>query len=1208
MWAHSIVTSRAFSVMGKTTLIPMADMLSYAPHPVSRAQERFGSVLASPEDAPHGGLKVTADRTTAAGDKMTIDKVGQLPMTGDDSYGGDGGDAAETSIEPTLMADTSLSQGHATSLASAAVDDVTDAATLESSTVVATDDHAEDSPVYAVPSADMAPPSVNRQEDLDEDLGQGEVEDALEDDAGIRNTGSLEALSVAASGVAISGGVDAEGGSVVVSGVEESRTPSEAVSGEFMFGVDDEAYSTDVPHATTSQQASSTSESAVKAAAETALEKSHTKGTVASTATTDEYQTVESDSASATMPPDKHPSREAGEAVESLETVGSIGDPAGGTVEAVPDIQDGPPSETVSAEGSVAVSGDATTAISTVPDVSLASTSEAAEGAVGSMAHAPAVVADDTSNLAVTTRAEALASADKDAHALEARPASTLEIPSPGKDYSAGASAEKCDAKGPMLEVLSWTTSSFSEMNTPEVDATETPPGFLPPEEIQATRSDGLQTEAAPLSENLTADAEPERSTSTSSLSVGMLPTGAEAEATTRGNEADSGETATGGARHLLQQENEAAPAEKEAMTTTIDTKQFRSTSGVDGDSAAVKAVPSTPGDAAAVETSELCDVEMADTPTCAVREAGDRDVREHHATSEYSALDPSDRTDIDLGETSPDDREVLEDTVWEEYPATGERGRAYGDDNSADSHDSSVDGKEEGSTKETSTEEGGRAIKEADTADRRGSREEGDTQGGHNTVEGGREDNNGDTLTDETGASEVTVGQSGLVSVRGAQEDSGVGREGESETSGVQVEEEELPIETVSLGDDIMTAYPAATAREDGSDDASRIERQQVAVEGDHDKDAGRALPGETGFSEYTGEIPALAAIEGKNEHKGSIERQRQQPDVDDEQGNDAAETSMDTAEPSADTDREAEPTLPGERESSAVDREVECPPSAVEGGLQDDVRDAPFEVAEVSESVVGQEQPADVEGQQGGEYQHGVERQDSIVEDQHEDRSGEPSLRETNDPENVRGGSRQTAATEQERVGHQDSVESQQSTVEVELENSADGASLDAVDVSNNDVKEADLVLPTEGAGNGDTDTVERPQHAVDGEAQVPGRSRLEIIGPVGVPDGGMYAGVEMGSVEGETPLDKVVREFNAWVASLDFPVRKIRAGVVGGGMRVGAVAIEPLEEGEPYASVPDAFVMDASKVIVGRVGVDGGGQVKLGYYSLPLTSSIL
>lgn len=1312
----------------------MADMLSYAPHPVSRAQERPDSVLASPEDAPHGGLKITADRTTAAGDKVTIDKVGQLPMTGNDSYSGD---AAETSIEPTLMVGTSLSQGHATSLTSAAIGEGTDAATLESSAVVATDDHAEDSPEYEIPSADMAPPSVNRQEDLDEDRGQGEVEDALEHDAGMTNSGSLEALSVAASEVAISDDVDVEGGSVGVSGVVESRTPSEALSEECMSGVDDEAYSTDVPHATTSQQASFTSEIAVKAAAETALEKSHTTGTVASTATTDQCRALENDSGSATMTPDKHPSREAGEAAESLETVGSIGDPTGGTVEAMPGIQHGLPFETVSAEGSVAVSGDPTTAISTIPDVSLASTSEAAEGVVGRMAEASAVVADDTSKVAVTTRGEALASADMDAYALDARPASTLEIPSPGKDCSAGVSAEQCDAKGPLLEVLSWTTTSPSEMITPEVDATETPPGFFPSEEIEATpviRSDSLQTEAASLSENLSADVEPGQSTSTSFLSVSMLPTGAEAEATTRGSEADSGKTATEGARHLLQHDNEAAPAEKETMTTTIDTKQFRSTPGVDGDSAAVKAVPSTRGDAAAeeqgptvetdaaggesvgsvvdgrasmshhnaanaeeataaalctevlypqtcptfalpyiteeeleavctvadggrgatplrasssgntfsetlmaeadteqestgftpvddkattsdgmgngaaVETSELCDVETADAPTCAVREAGDRDVREHHATSEYSALDPSDHTDIDLGETSPDDREVLEDAVWEECPATGDRGRADGEDKSADSHDSSVGGKEEGSTKETSTEESERARKEADTADRRGSGEERHARSGQDTVEGGREGNIGDTLTDETGASEATVGHSVSASVRRGQQDSGVGREGELETSGVEVEEEELTLETVSLGNDIVTAYPAATVREDGSDDASRIEHQHVAVEGDHDKDAGRALPGETGFSECTVEVPSLAAIEGENEDEGSIERQRQQPDVEDEQGNDAAETSMDTAAPSADTDREAETTLAGERERSAVDRKVECPSSTVEGDLQDDVEDAPFEVAEVSESVFAQGQPADVEGQQGGEYHDGVERHDSIVEVQHEDSSGEPSLRETNDPENVRGGTRQTAATEQEGVGRQDSGESQQSTVEVEVENSADGASLDAVDVSNYGVKTADLVLPTEGGGNEDNDTVERPQHAVDGEAQVSGPSRLEIIGPVGVPDGGMYARVERGSEEGETPLDKIVREFNAWVASLDLPVRKIQAEVVGGGMRVGAVAIEPLEEGEPYASVPDAFVMDSPKVSVGRVEVDGGGQGKLGYYSLPLTSSIL
>eukprot|EP00752_Nemacystus_decipiens_P005465 g4951.t1 len=62
----------------------------------------------------------------------------------------------------------------------------------------------------------------------------------------------------------------------------------------------------------------------------------------------------------------------------------------------------------------------------------------------------------------------------------------------------------------------------------------------------------------------------------------------------------------------------------------------------------------------------------------------------------------------------------------------------------------------------------------------------------------------------------------------------------------------------------------------------------------------------------------------------------------------------------------------------------------------------------------------------------------------------------------------------------------------------------------------------------------------------------------------------------------LEARVREFNAWLASpsVEFPVRKVEAGVVGNGMRLGAVATEEIARGEPYLSVPESIVLDASK----------------------------
>lgn len=62
----------------------------------------------------------------------------------------------------------------------------------------------------------------------------------------------------------------------------------------------------------------------------------------------------------------------------------------------------------------------------------------------------------------------------------------------------------------------------------------------------------------------------------------------------------------------------------------------------------------------------------------------------------------------------------------------------------------------------------------------------------------------------------------------------------------------------------------------------------------------------------------------------------------------------------------------------------------------------------------------------------------------------------------------------------------------------------------------------------------------------------------------------------------LEMLVQEFNSWMRSITFPVRKIEAGVVANGMRAGLIATEALADGETYLLVPGSITLDASKVI--------------------------
>ncbi|CAM9429932.1 unnamed protein product, partial [Ectocarpus sp. 6 AP-2014] len=62
--------------------------------------------------------------------------------------------------------------------------------------------------------------------------------------------------------------------------------------------------------------------------------------------------------------------------------------------------------------------------------------------------------------------------------------------------------------------------------------------------------------------------------------------------------------------------------------------------------------------------------------------------------------------------------------------------------------------------------------------------------------------------------------------------------------------------------------------------------------------------------------------------------------------------------------------------------------------------------------------------------------------------------------------------------------------------------------------------------------------------------------------------------------TGLKALLREFNAWTRTVDFPIRKVEAGLIGNGMRLGLVATETIPQGQSYLSVPGSIVLDASK----------------------------
>ncbi|CAM9421494.1 unnamed protein product, partial [Choristocarpus tenellus] len=64
---------------------------------------------------------------------------------------------------------------------------------------------------------------------------------------------------------------------------------------------------------------------------------------------------------------------------------------------------------------------------------------------------------------------------------------------------------------------------------------------------------------------------------------------------------------------------------------------------------------------------------------------------------------------------------------------------------------------------------------------------------------------------------------------------------------------------------------------------------------------------------------------------------------------------------------------------------------------------------------------------------------------------------------------------------------------------------------------------------------------------------------------------------TTQGPSSLEKCVENFNSWVDGHRFPDRRVRAQVVGDGMRIGAVATEDIKAGEAYLSVPPEIIMD-------------------------------
>ena len=64
----------------------------------------------------------------------------------------------------------------------------------------------------------------------------------------------------------------------------------------------------------------------------------------------------------------------------------------------------------------------------------------------------------------------------------------------------------------------------------------------------------------------------------------------------------------------------------------------------------------------------------------------------------------------------------------------------------------------------------------------------------------------------------------------------------------------------------------------------------------------------------------------------------------------------------------------------------------------------------------------------------------------------------------------------------------------------------------------------------------------------------------------------------------LDKKVEDFNSFIQTLNLPLNKIEAKVVGDGMRVGAFAIEVIELEEPYISIHGNSVIDVDTALAG------------------------
>ena len=86
----------------------------------------------------------------------------------------------------------------------------------------------------------------------------------------------------------------------------------------------------------------------------------------------------------------------------------------------------------------------------------------------------------------------------------------------------------------------------------------------------------------------------------------------------------------------------------------------------------------------------------------------------------------------------------------------------------------------------------------------------------------------------------------------------------------------------------------------------------------------------------------------------------------------------------------------------------------------------------------------------------------------------------------------------------------------------------------------------------------------------------------------------------------LDKKVEAFNSFIQTLNLPLNKIEAKVVGDGMRVGAFAVDDIELDEPYISLHADSVIDVDTALAGVKNQTSNLATLLKKYSVNMNGS--